>query len=190
MSAKGSLIGVVLVAFMVTSPAAAEKVSRSVVGVDTIEHESGVGRILFRADLDMEDENVAVRRALLRVPLASHEFSRAMTLRVHPVTTEWSRGSVGWTTGWTRPGADFEDLLHGRTEVSRTSEGEIVVDISILVKEIIEHGAPNRGFILIRDPDEGLGLPASDLSGLGSLAGATVQIEWRGRPPTSRRAGE
>jgi hypothetical protein len=185
MNAKRQLMGAAIAALLIASPAGAEKFSRSVGDVDSIEHESGVGRVLFRADLSTE-ENLLVRRALLRVPLGSVEFSRGMTLRIHPVTSTWSRGGVSWTNGWTRPGGDFDDLLHGRAEVSSSSQGEVIFDITVLAQEIIEHGAPNRGFILTRDPGEGLGLPESDLRGLESLTGATVQVEYRRRPSGPR----
>jgi len=189
MNAKRHLTGIAVAALLIAGPAGAEKLSRAVVDVDSIEHESGVGRILFRADLNTGDENVAVRRVLLRVPLGELELSRDMTLRVHPVTTVWTRGNVDWSTGWTRPGGDFDDLSRGRAEVSSGSRGEMIFDITLLAEEIIGHGAPNRGFILTIAPDQGLGLPAADLLALRSLSGATVQIEYRRRPPTPRRIG-
>lgn len=170
-----------VIAFSVGSASAA-RLSRGTSDAYTIEHESGAGRILFRANLVPEEENVLVRRALVRVPLGSVEFSRHMILRIHPVTTPWTAGQVSWTTGWSRDGGDFDDALWGRAEVFPSSAGVATFDITVIAKEMLEHGMANYGFILTIDPDEGVGLPASDLDALDALSGATVQVDWRRKP--------
>jgi hypothetical protein len=154
-----------------------------------VEPQSSVGRVLFRADLDLPEEHVAIRRAVVRVPIGSVEVSRGMTLRIHPVTAQWARGAVGWTNGWSRPGGDFEDLVHGRAELVRgRGQEELRFDITVLAKEILEHGVPNRGFILTIDPGQGLGLPGEDLNRLGVLNGATLELQYRAVPPPPRMA--
>jgi hypothetical protein len=160
----------------------AERLSRPATDAYTITHESGVGRLLFHVSMTAPEENVIVRRALLRVPLNSIEFSEGMTLRVHPVTTAWSPGQVSWTTGWSREGGDFDDRLRARAEVSSESDGEAIFDITVIAKEMLEHRMSNYGFILTVDPAEGLGVPARELEDLESMEGATVQLEWRRKP--------
>ena len=163
------------------SEAGAERLSRSTTDACTIQHESGAGRILFRADLEPQEPRVLVGRALARVPLDSIELSRSMTLRVHPVTTAWTAGAVSWTSGWTRPGGDFDDRLRARAEVSGGSV-EAIFDITVIAKEMLEHGMTNYGFILTLEPSEGLGLPEADLEAFESLSGATVEVDWRRKP--------
>ncbi|MEZ5065748.1 MAG: hypothetical protein R3B81_13530 [bacterium] len=173
---------------LLATPLFAASIERWIGNVTAItEPETHVGRVLFTADLSVPEEHVAVRRAYLRVPLPLFEASRAMTLRVHPVTTAWSRGAVGWTSGWSRAGGDFEDLVHGRAEIAAGGGGEAVFDITILAKEILEHDVPNRGFILTIDPGEGVGVPAADLEGLGALTGATIDVSYRKTAPRPRR---
>ena len=183
-------MGIVMVlAALASTPLGAAELSRQVTDVTAIvEPEMGAGRVIFRADISVEDESVAVRRALLRVPLRSIEISRGMTLRVHPVTRDWARGAVSWTSGWSRAGGDFEDRVHGRAEVGPGRTGEAIFDITVLAKEILEHDVANRGFILTIDPGQGLGLPGEDLSRLGALSGATVEVQYRPVPPRGRRA--
>ena len=185
------IVAIPMTLLVLNTTANAERLSRSATDTYTITHESGVGRVLFHANLTAPEENVIVRRALLRVPLTAIEFSERMTLRVHPVTTAWSSGQVSWTTGWSREGGDFDDRLRARAEVSAQTEGEAIFDITVIAKEMLEHGMTNYGFILTVDPGEGLGLPAEDLEELESLAGATVQVEWRRKPalPAQHRAG-
>ena len=183
------ILALAAMAVLMASSADAEQRSwdfRDVTAI--VEPETGVGRVLFRANLEVPDPHVAVRRALVRVPLGTLEISRDMTLRIHPVTREWARGGVTWTSGWSRPGGDFEDLLHGRAEVAEGRQDELIFDVTIMAKEILEYGAPNLGFLLTIDPGEGLGVPGADLVRLGSLSGARLEVEYRRTPPPPRRA--
>ena len=151
------------------------------------EPESGATRLLFTADLAVPEEHVALRRALLRVPVGSRESTEQMVLRVHPGTTAWSRGAVDWSSGWTRAGGDFEDLVYGWAEVS-AGQSEVVFDVSIPVKEILEYGAANRGFLVTVEPAAGLGLRAADAEAL-RLSNASLDVSYRQipRPPRSHR---
>ena len=157
MNVRG-IMALAAMAVLTASSVGAEQRSWSFRDVTAIvEPVTGVGRVLFRANLDVPEEYVAVRRALVRVPLGSLEISRDMTLRIHPVTTQWARGGVTWTNGWSRPGGDFEDLVHGRGELVVGRQDELIFDVTILATEILEHGVPNRGFLLTIDPGQGLG---------------------------------
>jgi hypothetical protein len=186
MNVKG--MAVVAAVLAAASPLPARELTRHVSDATTItEPDTGVGRVLFRADLSVEDENVSVRRAYVRVPMTAVELSEPMTLRIHPVTSEWDAGAVSWTS-WSEPGGDFESEVHGRAEVSARAEGEIVFDITILAKDILEHGVPNRGFLLTIDPGEGVGIPPGDVDAW-DLQGASVEVQYRRTPPPPRRIG-
>ncbi|MEZ5066057.1 MAG: hypothetical protein R3B81_15095, partial [bacterium] len=99
----------------------------------------------------------------------------------------WSRGAVDWSSGWTRAGGDFEDLVYGWAEVS-AGQSEVVFDVSIPVKEILEYGAANRGFLVTVEPAAGLGLRAADAEAIG-LSNASLDVSYRQipRPPRSHR---
>ena len=113
--ALGTLLPAIASAASFTSPV------RDVASIS--EPESGATRLLFTADLAVPEEHVALRRALLRVPVGSRESTEQMVLRVHPVTTAWSRGAVDWSSGWTRAGGDLEGVgVELRQEASYRNE--------------------------------------------------------------------
>lgn len=170
-------------------PATAERLDGSVSDMTTITHPTtGIGRVVFHADLSVAEEHVAVRRAFIRVPRTSLTVSEDMTLRIFPVTTAWSRGSVGWASGWSQEGGDFDPDLHARAEVPATGSDEIVFDITMLAKEILEHGADNLGFLVSMDPKRGEGLPAEDIEGWDELSGVEVEVQYRRVPRASARS--
>ncbi|MEZ5066433.1 MAG: hypothetical protein R3B81_17025 [bacterium] len=176
---------------MLTLPAAARDHRGDVSDVTAIVHESGAGRVLFHADLNLPEVPVglAVRRATLQIPVANLELSRALTVRVHPVSTAWSPGSVSWDEGWQRPGGDFDDRLHARAELGRGHIGELSFDVTMLVKEIVAGNLENRGFLLTVDPREGLGLPPEDLPGFVAVGAAHVDVQYRETPVRPARFG-
>ena len=87
MSAKHATLMAALL--LIATPVDARNVRGNLSDVTSIVHESGVGRVLFHADVTIPEvpAGIAVRRAVLRIPVSNSESSRATTVRVHPVTT-------------------------------------------------------------------------------------------------------
>lgn len=106
-----------LAALLLARPAVADEVVRGVKDIATITDESGVSRLLFRLDGGIDVPNFAIERATLDVGLVGEREDRGFSLQILPVTTAWNRDAVDWTTGWTRPGGDFEDDLYARSRV-------------------------------------------------------------------------
>ena len=104
---------------------------------------------------------VMVLAALASTPLGAAELSRQVTDVTAIVEPEMGAGRVIF-----------------RADIS----------VEVLAKEILQYDVPNRGFILTIDPGQGLGLPGEDLSRLGALSGATVEVQYRPVPPRGRRA--
>lgn len=177
------LLGFVVVA----SVAIADEMTLAVKDVATITDESAVARVLFRLDGTPELGNIAIARATLDVPLGGESEDRAFRLQIHPVTTQWNRTSVDWTTGWSRPGGDFEDDLYGRAEV-HFDQGAThgVFDLTTPLKEIVEAGMEADGFILTLAPVDGRGIPGDELSRFADLGEATMTIQYKRLPPAPR----
>ena len=105
------LWGAVGVLLLVTPVHAAESV-RTVRDVTAIVDGSGVGRLLFKVDLPAELGPVAVKQAIVTVPLRALEGypeGGALDLRLHPVARSWEPGctSSGWSWGrsWSTRGS-------------------------------------------------------------------------------------
>ena len=170
----------------------AAEMSRGVRDVTMIQDEVGTSRVLFRADLPQESSAIAVRRAILTVPVAAVEgaegrTSRRLDLRVYPVTRSWSAGSADWTTGWSRPGGDYDSDVYGHADADVGRGGSIQFDVTVIVKEMLEHGAPAHGFLLTVAPDAGEGIVATDRASLEGFADATLEVQYRELPPRPAR---
>ncbi len=177
---------------LTVSGALAAELSRGVRDVTTIQNEAGQGRILFRADLPEEPGAIAVRRAILTVPVtaadgAGDRTSRRLDLRVYPVTRAWSAGSADWATGWSRPGGDFDPDVYGHADADVGRGGTVQFDVTVAVKEILEHGMEAHGFLLTVAPDTGEGIASDDRASLEGFAGATLEVQYRELPPRPAR---
>jgi hypothetical protein len=155
--------------------ASADRLVRGVTDVTTIEDLQGRAQVLFRWDPAIAEGNVAVWQALLRFEAEGDDEARALTLRVYPITSEWDAQSRHIA---------FDAELWSRAEVDLRRSGPVVVDLTVLVKEIVEHGMTAYGFVVL--PDDGEGLTPSDLASLGGLSSGTVEVSWRKvpAPPT------
>jgi hypothetical protein len=181
-----TLLGVAVLSFAHVSHA--DQVVRGLKDIATITDESGVSRMLFRLDGGIDVPHFAIERATLDLGLVGEAENRGFTLRIHPVTTEWIRGAVDWTNGWTRPGGDFEDDLYSRARVhfgGGSTHG--VFDLTVPLKQVLEHDMPADGFILTLAPVDGRGIPAEALARFARLDRATVTIEYKVMPPLVAR---
>jgi len=171
--------------FMTAAPIAfADEVVRGVKDVATITDELGVSRMLFRLDGGIDVPSFAIERATLDLGLVGEREDRSFALQIHPVTREWNRESVDWTTGWTRPGGDFEDDLYAKSRVHfGGGDTRGIFDLTVPLKEVLEVGVPADGFILTLSPIEGRGIPAEALSRFANLDQATVRILYKVLPP-------
>jgi hypothetical protein len=169
---------VVLVGWMMfLAPLAhAAGVERAIYDVAYIDDGEGTSRILFRMG-DLSDlGHFVVSSAMLNVALAGSAESRALDLRVHNMTTDWNAGSVSWTSGWTRPGGDFEEEVYASSRLDLSRGATIAsIDLTPLLKETYEAGVAPRGYLITLANTEGL--TASDRSRFANLSSATVSVE-------------
>jgi hypothetical protein len=171
-----------------TGAAPAAELTRGVTDVTTIADGQGAARMLFRLASAIDVPNIAIRSAQLTFQVSGSASERKVPLRIHPVTAEWSAGAAGWT-GWSRDGGDFDEDLFGRVEVDLSSSSEVRIDVTGLMKELLEAGLEADGFILTVDPREGLGIASGDVSSFSGLSGATLEMTYRKSPPAPGQRG-
>jgi hypothetical protein len=171
-------------ALVLARPAVADEVVRGAKDVVTITDEAGVSRVLFRLDGGIDVPNFAIERATLDLGLVGEHEDRGLALQIHPVTTPWHRGSVDWTSGWTRPGGDFEDDLYAKARVHfGGGDTRGMFDLTVPLKEVLEVGMPADGFILTLAPVEGRGIPSDELGRFVNFDRATMRILYKVLPP-------
>jgi hypothetical protein len=184
---KGISTVIALGAVLAAATASAESMSCSIGETGTIQSASGETRALFKVSGLDRLGSVALRRATLTIPYTlSRAEDRRVELRVMPVTTDWSSGSVSWDAGWTASGGDCDEALYARgvADFSSTS-GSVTFDVTVAMKELLEEGASFYGFLVTGRGAAG-GLASADAAVVGQLASATLDLSYKttlGAPP-------
>ena len=131
-------------------------------------------------------QDARIERATLEVSLTGPVAEKSLTLQIHPITTPWDPGIVNWESGWEKPGGDFDSGAYTRSEVD-LSKGSATfgIDLTGLMKEILEDGRAANGFIVTVPSYAGEGIASSDLDWLAGFSSATLDLSYRiySRPP-------
>jgi hypothetical protein len=173
-----------------SSFANADRNTCPVADVAVIQNGEGAARVLFRCPEMLATDGVAIRRATLTIPFVGLGEARSLNLQLHPVTANWNPLTVDWTTSWTRAGGDFDDELYARTRVDLARGATTAtLDVTTIVKELVDAGMSADGFILSVVPHEGDGIRVADLARLAGLAGATLDLSYVKMPSIERRRG-
>lgn len=165
-------------------PVSGEKLTRGISDVATITDGEGHSRILMHWDPATDEESIAISRALLTFPLTGEVEARTLSIRVHPISAPWSARDVAWSSGWEKPGGDFDPdvLVASDLDLSRGG-GTVTLEVSDVLKEALEDRLPFHGLLITADPSQGVGLRDADAARFGDLAGASLQLSYR-RVPT------
>jgi hypothetical protein len=135
----------------------------------------------------MEEESIAIWKAMFRFDLEGQGENRTLPLVIHPVMTDWNPGTVAWETGWNRPGGDFDEELFARAELNLgRGAGQVSVDVTSILKEIVEDGYTCHGFLLTVDRSEGIGFSEADLARVANLGNARLDVSYRAVPPVTQ----
>lgn len=142
-----------------------------------ITSETQVARVLFAApDLAGLDDSLLFSARLefaLGAPAEGEVY-----VQVNPITTEWTGGSVSWTSPWSRPGGD-RDEDHFRTERVDAGDATFTVDVTSILRAALDGEIEAHGFVLSAPHAAAEGLAAADLGRLGSLAAGKLVVEHR-----------
>ncbi|MGQ0721176.1 MAG: DNRLRE domain-containing protein [Candidatus Eiseniibacteriota bacterium] len=156
--------------------------------VSTIQDGRGSNRILFNLDGSGPSGDFSIAEATLTLDLSGTGQAGVLRLRIHPVTTQWSAAAAGWTSGWSRAGGDFEETVFARAEVDLAQTGTVSIDVTSIMKEVLQSRMPAYGFIVTTDPaTRTAGLSTAELSRLESFASASVEVHYRTTPPRPRK---
>jgi hypothetical protein len=172
-------LGMIAVALLMATPTLADRATRTIHDVATIDNGSGRARILFRIG-DLSDLGpIVIKHATLRIPLSGDAVARSLDLRVHNLMADWSPGSVERSSGWTRPGGDFEDGVYGGTSVELSRGATTAnVDVSSLLKDTYEMGIRSFGLLLTADTNYVDGLDTEDVSRFANLGPAVLDVDY------------
>ena len=185
MTRKSATVGLAVALMGLATASGAATWTATVTGHDHITGPQGQQRILLQLAGPQNVEDMAIERAVLQLPVPA-AAPTGLELRLYPILTNWSPGTVDWTAGWNEPGGDIDRESYGRTVIaSRHRGGTVEVDVTALLLSI-RGGDPTFGLMLTAPVERAEGLPPAARQALqGLLEGTTLEVSYR----TSRRPG-
>jgi hypothetical protein len=78
----------------------------------------------------------------------AQQIDYPLSLRINPITTDWSSGNVGWTNPWTNPGGDFNDSLTAFGHIRQSGDSDVRIDVTRLIQSYLSGRIPNRGLLI------------------------------------------
>jgi len=95
------------------------------------------------------DSTCYVMVAELRLaPTVAQQIDYPLSLRVNPVTTDWSPENVGWTSPWTNPGGDTDDSLNAFGHIRQSRDSDTRIDVTRLIQIYKNGRIPNQGLLI------------------------------------------
>lgn len=148
--------------------ASAERLTSPITDVTAVSDARGGSRVLFRWAPGL-GEDVAVRKATLRFEPSGDPVARALTVRVYPVTAPWAGpGDVSFDAG-----------IWSYGHLNLAEHGPVILDVTTVVKDLVEGGRQGYGFMMAADGAEEEGLSQADVARLAGLSTATIDVVWR-----------
>jgi hypothetical protein len=178
----GALLAVAL-------PVSADPVQVPIVETGVISDRAGNTRILVKpGDLSAFADRL-ITSAVLTFALPGLPAARNLPVRVYPVASDWSAGTVTWDLPWTAPGGDFDDAYYDTVVLASGSrETALNLDVTSIIRAIVEGEYGRYGFLLTVPAYDGVGFRAVDLGTLGTLTGATLEVDSRASVVAARAA--
>jgi hypothetical protein len=153
---------------LLTGQAWAERLTSAISDVTTISDVRGGSRVLFHWAPEF-GRDVAVRKATLRFVPSGEPVARSLTVRVFPVTAPWAGpGDVSF---------DADVWSYGHLNLAEP--GPVILDVTTVVKDLVEGGRDGHGFVIAADGAAEEGLTQADLARLSGLSSATIDVVWR-----------
>ncbi len=160
-------------------PNPAEIPTVAIVEAKSIQNENGDFRVLLRPGDFSQFDGELVLSASLEIPLSGLPISEEVTVRVYPLTREWS-SAADWNSPWETPGGDVdENYLPTATLSSANDSASLLVDVTDVVRAWADAELAKNGFVLTVPPSTGEGLAEADAANLGNLSNAKIYIDYR-----------
>jgi hypothetical protein len=78
----------------------------------------------------------------------TQQIEYPLSLRIHPVTTDWSSGNVRWTSPWSNPGGDFNESLTAFGHIRWSGDSDVRIDVTRLIQIFKSGRIPNHGLLI------------------------------------------
>jgi hypothetical protein len=108
----------------------------------------------IRAVIDFDlpntlDSSCRVTVAELRIAASvAQQIDYPLSLRINPVTTDWSFGNVNWMNPWTNPGGDYNDSLTAFGHIRQAGDSDVRIDVTRLIQSFKAGNTSNYGFLI------------------------------------------
>ena len=134
--------------------------------------------MVIKFDLNTIPNNVTVTKATLSMyPYEKFMDGENGPKSVFRITKEWDESSVTWKSPWTTSGGDYDTVALSSNTNSSYNVWEDY-DLTTAVKNIVEAGGDNYGFIFIFDsmtPPKGAAIYSSEASDAALRPKLTVE---------------
>jgi len=105
---------------------------------------------LARPEVNFPDTTMVIDKAILElwVEPQTEDTITFVSIRVYPITIDWSSDAVSWTSPWTNPGGDFDDVFYAEYAIGSTGAQEIQIDLTDLCMRWADGRLPYYGFLI------------------------------------------
>jgi hypothetical protein len=106
--------------------------------------------ILAKPDLGLPDTTFMIDRAILSATILpqTQDTTTFLSIRLHPITTDWDPVNVAWSNPWTEPGGDYDEINYGEFLVTDVGNQPVEMDITSLVMRWSDGSLPYYGFLI------------------------------------------
>lgn len=109
----------------------------------------GEFHVLMRPQIKFPDTTMVVDRAFLNLIASPQTDDRTyISIRLHPITTDWDGNNVSWDSPWTEAGGDIDEMFYGEHLIILPENQEIQIDITDLCMRWADGRLPYYGFLL------------------------------------------
>ncbi len=106
-------------------------------------------RVLMRPEIEFPDTTMVVDRAFLNLTASPQtDDTTFISIRLHPIITDWDANNVTWDLPWTEPGGDFDDVFYAEKMITLPDNQEISIDFTDLCMRWADGRLPYYGFLL------------------------------------------
>jgi hypothetical protein len=174
-----AFVGVATVALL-TPPATAARITVPNAATAVISDGEGSSRVLIRPGDLAAVRGRLVTSAFLSLTLPGEPAARNIPVRIYPLTSDWSSGSVTWGSPWTEAGGDVEVAYYDTGVVKAGSRATTLsLDVSPMVRAMAQGEIGEYGFLVTVPEYDGTGFRTADLATLGTLTAASLTIDYR-----------
>lgn len=106
--------------------------------------------ILAKPDLVLPDTTLMIDKAILSATVSpqTQDTTTFISIRLHPITTDWNPANVSWNNPWTEAGGDYDEINYGELLVTEVGSQPIEMDLTSLLTRWANGTVPYYGFLV------------------------------------------